>query len=111
MRTLTTLALSLTPAALAVGLMLGHADAAPSQEVTVDDRDYPVCEMEDCSDQPGQVGVWYDPDTGEPWLSIGDRSIPVDPASTVLARIPGDWARSWQTVPGTNPLDVFAPTR
>jgi hypothetical protein len=51
----------------------------PGIDVTVDDRDYPVCDEEDCSDQPGQVGVWYDPDTGEAWLSTGpDYSLHVD---------------------------------
>lgn len=96
---------------LAAGLLLApHGTAAPS-EVTVDDRDYPVCEMEDCSDQPGQVGVWYDPGTHRAWLSRGDHSVPVDPAVTVLSRIPGEWARSWEYIPGTDPLDVFAPTR
>ena len=103
MRTLPTLALSLAPAAIAGFLALcPHADAAPSREVTVDDRDYPVCEQEDCSDQPGQVGVWFDPDTGEAWLSLGeDRSVHID--QTVKSGAGGEY------VPGTDPLDVFAP--
>lgn len=47
----------------------------PSQTVTVDGRDYPVCEQEDCSDQPGQVGVWFN--DGRAWLSLGEYSIEV----------------------------------
>lgn len=50
---------------------------SPGHTVTVDGRDYPVCAVEDCSDQPGQVGVWFDPDTGNAWLSVGERSYPV----------------------------------
>ena len=45
--------------------------------LTVDGTDYPLCAEEDCSDQPGQVGVWIDPDTGNHWLSIGERSYQV----------------------------------
>lgn len=41
---------------------------------TVDGKDYPVCQFEDCSDQPGQVGLWLDKDTGNWWLSLGDKS-------------------------------------
>jgi hypothetical protein len=65
-----------------VGYAAVPAHAEPhGSDVTVDDRDYPVCDEEDCSDQPGQVGVWYDPDTGEAWLSTGpDYSLHVDQA-------------------------------
>ncbi|ASW31425.1 hypothetical protein SEA_LOKK_81 [Mycobacterium phage Lokk] len=41
---------------------------------TVDGIDYPVCAVEDCSDQPGQIGIWIDPDTGNQWLSHGETS-------------------------------------
>lgn len=56
-----------------VGLS-GHAEASPSQTATVDGVDYPVCQQEDCSDQPGQVGLWQDQDTGTWWLSLGEVS-------------------------------------
>lgn len=48
------------------------------QTVTVDNQDYPVCSVEDCSDQPGQIGVWFDR-SGNPWLSQGEYSIRVVP--------------------------------
>ena len=32
----------------------------------------PICTVEDCSDQPGQVGLWLDRDTGNWWLSRGE---------------------------------------
>ena len=56
-----------------------HAHAHPGHDitVTVDGVDYPVCAVEDCSDQPGQVGVWNDPDTGRGWLSVGEVSYPI----------------------------------
>lgn len=57
----------------------GYAMAQPSQVTTVDGTDYPVCSLEDCSDQPNQVGVWIDPDTGTAWLSLGERSYRVTP--------------------------------
>lgn len=34
----------------------------------------PRCVYEDCSDQPGQIGVWISPDTGEAWISTGEQS-------------------------------------
>ena len=61
---------------MGVGLA-AHAHAHPGHDgitVTVDGVDYPVCAVEDCSDQPGQVGVWNDPDTGRGWLSVGEVS-------------------------------------
>ncbi|AGR46499.1 hypothetical protein ODIN_85 [Mycobacterium phage Odin] len=51
-----------------------EASATPHTTMTVDAVDYPVCDLEDCSDQPGQVGVWIDPDTGDHWLSVGEIS-------------------------------------
>ncbi|AOT24738.1 hypothetical protein PBI_STASIA_82 [Mycobacterium phage Stasia] len=38
---------------------------------------YPVCVEEDCSDQPGQVGMWLDRDTGNWYLSLGETSLAV----------------------------------
>ena len=60
-------------------------DWQPHTEVTVeiDGRDYvlPVCEQEDCSDVPNQVGIWFDPQTGRPWLSTGsERSVRISHA-------------------------------
>jgi hypothetical protein len=46
----------------------------PLTELTVDGHDYPVCEQEDCSDQPGQIGLWEDTDTGDWYLSTGETS-------------------------------------
>lgn len=55
-----------------------EASAAPTVNLTelqtVDSVDYPVCSVEDCSDQPGQVGLWLDKDTGNWWLSLGETS-------------------------------------
>ncbi|URC18171.1 membrane protein [Mycobacterium phage Zenteno07] len=72
---------------LAVGLALGlpaggwltaqaHAEPVP----TIDRADIPniealpICAEEDCSDQPGQIGLWLDRDTGNWWLSVGESS-------------------------------------
>jgi hypothetical protein len=35
----------------------------------------PVCTVEDCSDQPLQVGWWLDSDTGNWFVSLGDYSV------------------------------------
>lgn len=67
--------------AAAFGLaMPAHAKASPinqwpmvpdaSMTTTVDGTDYPVCAEEDCSDQPGQVGVWFN--DGRAWLILGE---------------------------------------
>ncbi|QGJ90982.1 hypothetical protein SEA_BIANCATRI92_84 [Mycobacterium phage BiancaTri92] len=61
-------------------MALGHPAKASADTVnltelrTVDGRDYPVCVEEDCSDQPGQIGLWEDKDTGNWWLSLGETS-------------------------------------
>ncbi|UJQ86582.1 hypothetical protein SEA_PENGUINLOVER67_60 [Mycobacterium phage PenguinLover67] len=34
----------------------------------------PVCAVEDCSDQPAQVGLWRDRDTGNWWFSTGPET-------------------------------------
>lgn len=61
-----------------IGVMTAHgtAYAQPSEVTTVDGVDYPVCHEEDCSDQPGQIGVWFDR-SGQGWLSLGERSFRV----------------------------------
>jgi hypothetical protein len=45
----------------------------------------PVCSAEDCSDQPGQVGMWLDRDTGDWYLSVGQSSLLIID-DTVVAR-------------------------
>jgi hypothetical protein len=63
---------------LGLGFGTAHAHAGPGvinlTTMTVDGTDYPVCVMEDCSDQPGQVGLWLDQDTGNWYLSVGETS-------------------------------------
>ncbi|AEL17874.1 hypothetical protein TRIXIE_86 [Mycobacterium phage Trixie] len=57
------------------------ASAEPVETTTVEvDRvmlDFPVCAEEDCSDQPGQIGVWRDRD-GTAWLSLGEQSFRIE---------------------------------
>ncbi|AMO44046.1 hypothetical protein BJD46_gp78 [Mycobacterium phage Bactobuster] len=54
---------------------IANADTVNLTELrTVDGQDYPVCTEEDCSDQPGQIGLWLDKDTGNWWLSLGEQS-------------------------------------
>jgi len=72
--------------ALAVGCSLaamaladpGDAHSQPSSTVTVDGTDYPVCAVEDCSDQPNQIGVWTNSD-GIAFLSLGEYSLIITP--------------------------------
>lgn len=73
--------MNLLVAAFLIGTPLPAADyePAPTTMVTVDGIDYPVCALEDCSDQPGQIGAWQSPVTGQWWLSLGDYSVPVTP--------------------------------
>ena len=73
---------------LAVGLAIGvpaggwisEAHADPEIVNTIDIADIPnidalpTCAEEDCSDQPGQIGLWLDRDTGNWWLSVGESS-------------------------------------
>jgi hypothetical protein len=42
----------------------------------IDDNEqfFAECREEDCSDQPGQVGMWLDKDTGNWYLSLGEKS-------------------------------------
>lgn len=58
---------------VASAVVLAPVAAADGVTVTVDGVDYPVCDVEDCSDQPGQIGVWFDR-TGAAWLSTGETS-------------------------------------
>ena len=82
MRTVSAVAVTLLPVAVVAGMVFGtdRGDwpVPPTRTVTVDGRDYPVCAVEDCSDQPGQVGVWFDR-SGAAWLSLGEYSVPVQP--------------------------------
>ncbi|AKF14249.1 hypothetical protein SEA_LUCHADOR_85 [Mycobacterium phage Luchador] len=59
-------------------LYTARAHAEPEQVMTVDGVDYPVCVEEDCSDQPGQIGIWIDQDTGNQWLSLGEESYRIE---------------------------------
>lgn len=58
-------------AALVAATSTGIAHAEPSVTVTVDGVDYPICYVEDCSDQPGQVGVWTNAE-GQSYLELGE---------------------------------------
>lgn len=57
----------------------GTAGHSHEHTITVDGVAYPVCAEEDCSDQPGQIGVWISPDDGERWLSVGEYSLHIEP--------------------------------
>jgi hypothetical protein len=56
-------------------------DDSPSVTMTVDGVDYPVCAEEDCSDQVGQVGVWFSKSTGHWLLELGEHFTRVIDAS------------------------------
>lgn len=60
-------------------LALGVITAMPADTVTVtiDGTDYPVCSLEDCSDQPAGVGAWQDSDTGRWYLITPSATYPV----------------------------------
>ncbi|QFG08664.1 hypothetical protein PBI_VANISOA_85 [Mycobacterium phage Vanisoa] len=74
-KTITRMLLTIVAGGAALGAMaLADPEASaspPSQTVTVDGSDFPVCEFEDCSDQPGQIGVWINAE-GQHWLSLGE---------------------------------------
>lgn len=81
--------LAAVAAVVAMAACEPEADAHPGPDhdhphivhtTTVDGVDYPICELEDCSDQPGQIGVWISPDDGERWLSVGEYSLHIEPA-------------------------------
>lgn len=70
-------------ATAAIGAMLladpYEASAQPTETATVDGVDYPVCVEEDCSDQPGQVGVWTSRE-GKSYLELGEGiTLPITP--------------------------------
>lgn len=74
---------TLSVAAALVGMAAcdPEADAQPATEstyTTVDGVDYPICTLEDCSDQPGQIGVWISPIDGQRWLSVGEYSLLIE---------------------------------
>jgi|JI102314A2RNA_FD_contig_111_259601_length_5021_multi_3_in_0_out_0_14 hypothetical protein len=69
--------LSAVAALVAMAACDPEADASPATE-TVDGVEYPICEQEDCSDQPGQIGVWINSE-GERWLSVGEYSLHIEP--------------------------------
>lgn len=46
----------------------------------------PVCAVEDCSDQPGQIGVWTDPDTGDAYIEFGESVTLLVDDDTAAAR-------------------------
>ncbi|UJD20925.1 hypothetical protein SEA_ZIMMER_87 [Mycobacterium phage Zimmer] len=76
---LTNVLLSLVAAGAALGAMAladpTEASAEPEETTTVEvDRvllDFPVCQLEDCSDQPNQVGVWRS-NEGISYLELGE---------------------------------------
>lgn len=64
-----------------VGGVLVDPWPVASVTVTVDGVDYPVCEVEDCSDQRGQVGVWTSRE-GKSYLELGeDVTLPITPGA------------------------------
>ncbi|QBJ01170.1 hypothetical protein PBI_ARISSANAE_85 [Mycobacterium phage Arissanae] len=74
-KTITRMLLTIVAGGAALGAMaLADPYEASSTTGTVDGVDYPYCSLEDCSDQPGQVGIWIDRDTGNQWLSLGETS-------------------------------------
>ncbi|QFG11602.1 hypothetical protein PBI_BOGOSYJAY_89 [Mycobacterium phage BogosyJay] len=80
---LTNVLLTLVAAGAALGAMAladpeASADPGPSELVTVDAYTYPVCALEDCSDQPNQIGVWRDSDTGRDFLILGERTYSIE---------------------------------
>ncbi|AMW64343.1 hypothetical protein SEA_CHIPMUNK_87 [Mycobacterium phage ChipMunk] len=78
------IAFATTVFTLALGSPKASADEVNLSELrTVDGVDYPVCFEEDCSDQPGQIGLWEDKDTGNWWLSLGERSYLVIDDTTI----------------------------
>ncbi|QFG12587.1 hypothetical protein PBI_TOAKA_88 [Mycobacterium phage Toaka] len=70
--TLTTMVAGAALAAMALADPYEAHAEAPSQVVDVT---VPVCELEDCSDQPNQLGVWFNPSDNTPYFSFGDNFI------------------------------------
>lgn len=71
------IAFGIASVAVALSASAGIASAAPIEYTTVDGTDYPVCAVEDCSDQPNQIGVWRN--DGRSWLIIGEETYPIVP--------------------------------
>lgn len=69
------LTLAAAGAALAAMAIADPYEASAEPPTQTVDVTVPVCAEEDCSDQPHQLGVWFDPDTNTPWLSLGETSI------------------------------------
>ena len=66
---------------LGSGAQPGPATIALSEFGNIDA--IPTCSVEDCSDQPGQIGLWLDRDTGNWWFSTGETSaLVVDDTAT-----------------------------
>lgn len=107
----TAVVLAVTPwalgATLALGIELGpspqaRAIPAPSVTMTVDGIDYPVCAEEDCSDQPGQIGVWYSKHDQRWLLELGEGQTYVvdsDPGDLTYCPTDGVWSRDWHWCP------------
>lgn len=72
-------AVALTIASVGIAIMGATGTASASTETTVvDGVEYAVCIEEDCSDQPGQIGVWTSKRTGLSYLIIGeDQTYPI----------------------------------
>jgi hypothetical protein len=73
------------------GVALAHADTPelPTIDLTdVPDIDsLPVCHVEDCSDVPGQTGVWFSRSTGDWLLERGEDYTRVIVDDTVVPAV------------------------
>ena len=69
------LALSIASVGIAIMGASGSAYAGPTETTVVDGIEYAVCAEEDCSDQPGQIGVWRN--DGRSWLIIEEATYPI----------------------------------
>jgi hypothetical protein len=49
-----------------------RADGIETVNLSTVPPGFPTCFEEDCSDQPGQVGIWTDLDTGNAYLELGE---------------------------------------
>lgn len=76
------IALAAAPMVMGMSVAIGAEIGPPTYAIparaddtvtmTVDGTDYPVCAEEDCSDQPGQIGVWYSGHLGRWLLELGE---------------------------------------
>ncbi|MBV9923175.1 MAG: hypothetical protein JOY78_20310 [Pseudonocardia sp.] len=60
-----------TMIAAAIALSTAQSDQGTINLTAFDADTYPVCVAEDCSDQPGQVGMYEDPASGDWYLELG----------------------------------------